>query len=337
MQLGSEVIVAITDDGNGIDLDEILVVIEKNLRPLSFTPGMRRDPAPACRRGRGSDRWRSPLRGRVLGQDPGLTGRLSGGCRLGLLAAATPDLRVSWGGGRPGAGPAGSQRVCGLVLAGHVSGRACGFPGEPVVRRLRRGGECGRCGGVVGAQVPPGAGPRCAGSLRRGRWQAGGRAGFGAARPPACQRPRRSEPAHRGPAPGGTCAPTTPPQRPHSPPRRSRRTTGSPGKPHARPETWPARTRPQTRWLPAGPAPGRPPPQETRRSGVAAASKPRRQPPDKRPVKPGSWPRTLPRKGDLHRSLPLPRRHAGAGSRLIPGVNDSGRRFFSITTKISSR
>ena len=44
MQLGSEVIVAITDDGNGIDLDEILVVIEKNLRPLSFTPGMRRDP-----------------------------------------------------------------------------------------------------------------------------------------------------------------------------------------------------------------------------------------------------------------------------------------------------
>src|SRR5665648_1254499 len=55
MQLGSEVIVAITDDGNGIDLDEILVVIEKNLRPLSFTPGMRRDPAPACRRGRGSD------------------------------------------------------------------------------------------------------------------------------------------------------------------------------------------------------------------------------------------------------------------------------------------
>jgi len=84
-------------------------------------------------------------------------------------------------------------------------------------------------------------------------------------------------------------------------------------------------------------APARPPPQETRRSGVAAASKPRRQPPDKRPVKPGSWPRTLPRKGDLHRSLPLPRRHAGAGSRLIPGVNDSGRRFFSITTKISSR
>src|SRR5664280_3164403 len=79
MQLGSEVIVAITDDGNGIDLDEILVVIEKNLRPLSFTPGMRRDPAPACRRGRGSDRWRSPLRGRVLGQDPGFDGPLVGG------------------------------------------------------------------------------------------------------------------------------------------------------------------------------------------------------------------------------------------------------------------
>src|SRR5450759_1352172 len=35
---------------------------------------------------------------------------------------------------RPGAGHAGSQRVRGLVLAGHVSGRACGFPGEPVVR-----------------------------------------------------------------------------------------------------------------------------------------------------------------------------------------------------------
>jgi len=44
-----------------------------------------------------------PFTGRVLGQDPGLTGRLSVGCRLGLLAAATPDLRVSWGGGRAGA------------------------------------------------------------------------------------------------------------------------------------------------------------------------------------------------------------------------------------------